>query len=141
MENIDKNYPQFIKMDREKKDKFLLPLINTQSSEFFNRDQGEVYFIAAALGYMNKTKIKTKKSTDIRTYHGLKDSYKLFIRIVFLDNSSYDYDSLEDGGIVLKTIEEYANGGFPILYDKIFSGGSNFSLEGELWQELKKLLK
>lgn len=140
MESIDKNYPQFIKMDRERKDKYLLPIINTQSSEFYNRDQGEVYFIAACIGYANKSKVKTEKSTDIRTYHGLKDSYKLLIRIMYLDSSNYDYESLSDGTTVLKEIEEYANGGFPILHDKIFGGGSNFSLEGELWQELKALL-
>ena len=54
MNIIDDNYPQFIKIDREIKEKYLDPLINTPSSQFYKREQGEVYFIAAAIGFINK---------------------------------------------------------------------------------------
>lgn len=135
MNSIDSKYPQFLKMDREIKAKFLDPLINTQSSQFWRKEQGDVYLIAAALGYKNKLKQKTSKSTDIRTYNGLRDESKLLIRIIVLSESNYDYELLKDGPKVLKIVEEYANGGMSLLYDKIFSGGADFSIEDEVWNE------
>ena len=133
MNIIDDNYPQFIKIDREIKEKYLDPLINTPSSQFYKREQGEVYFIAAAIGFNNKIQQKTSKNFDVRTYNGLKDQYKLFIRIIALTESKFDYGILKDGSKVLKIIEQYANGGMAILYDKIFSSGADFSLEDELF--------
>lgn len=133
--SIDSKYPQFIRMDREIKAKYLDPLINTQSSQFWKKEQGDVYLIAVALGYKNKIKQKTGKSTDIRTYNGLRDDSKLLIRVIVLSECNHDYELLKDGSKVLKIIEEYANGGMGILYDKVFSG-SDFSLEDEVFIEV-----
>ena len=134
MNNIDSKYPQFLKLDREIKTKYLDRLINTQSSQFWKKEQGDVYLIAAALGYKNKLKQKTKKSIDIRTYNGLRDESKLFIRIIALSESNYDYEILKDGSKVLKIVEEYANGGMGVLYDMVFKG-PDFSLEDEVFAE------
>ncbi len=132
MLNIDENYPQFIRMDKEVKEKYLEPLISQRSSMFFSCEQGDVYFVAAAIGYKNKLHQKTKKSTDVRTYHGLTNELKLFIRVIALSESKYDYKTLENGTAVLKIIEEYANAGMSLLYDKIFIK-PDFSLKDEVF--------
>ena len=38
-----------------------------------------------------------------------------------------------------KIIEEYANAGMVILHDKIFNSGPDFSIEDEIWEEVKNL--
>ncbi len=132
MIDIDEGYPQTIKMDRSVKATYLEPLINTTSSQFYKKEQGEVYFIAAAIGYKNNVSQETSDTTDIRLYSSLRDESKLLIRLIALAHSKYDYELLRDGKKVCKIIEEYANGGMKLLHDKIFKG-SDFSLEDEVF--------
>lgn len=139
MSKIDDKYPQFIRIDEEKKTKFLEPLVGFPGSLFYKRELGEVYLMAAALGYKNQLREKPKKSKEVRTYHGLSDSYKLLIRIIVLSSENYNYEILKDGIQTLKIIEEYANGGVSLLHDKILHGGIGFSIEDELWSEIKSL--
>jgi len=138
MNKVDSKYPQFIRIDRKIKEKYLEPLISTPSSQFYKREQGEVYFIAAALGFKNKLRMKTEKNIDVRTYHGLNDQYKLLIRVIALSDTKYDYNLLSDGSKTLRILEECANGGMSLLYDKIFSKGGDFSLEDELFGDNQK---
>lgn len=139
MSKIDDNYPQFIRIDEEKKNKFLEPLVTLPGSLFNKREQGEIYLMAAALGYKNQLREKSKKSKDIRLYSTLNDNSKLLIRIIVLSSENYNYEILKDGFLTLKIIEEYANGGVSLLHDKIFHSGINFSIEEELWSEIKSL--
>lgn len=135
--NVDENYPQFIKIDAKIKENFLEPLINNVSGIFYKRDFGEVYFMAVVLGFKNKVRKKTEKNEDLRLYQTLQDKYKLLIRAIVLSETQYNYDILNDGRQVLKIVEEFANGGASLLYDKIFKGGSNISIEDELWNQIK----
>lgn len=141
MKSIDDKYPQFISMDEEKKKKYLEPLTTLPGSLFYNREFGEVYMTAVALGLKNNLKEPSKKTKEVRTYHLLKDEYKLLLRIIVLIGSKYDYDLLQDGQKTLKMIEEYANGGIVLLHDKIMKNGLDFSIEDEIWEELKTISK
>lgn len=141
MNRIDDKYPQFIRIDEEKHKKYLEPLTKIPGSLFHNRENGEVYMMAVALGLKNKVREPSKKSKEVRTYQLLKDEYKLLFRIIVLIGSEYDYDLLKDGTKTLKMIEEYTNGGIVILHDKIMKNGLNFSVEDEIWNEIKKLAK
>ncbi len=141
MKSIDDKYPQFISMDEEKKRKYLEPLTTLPGSLFYNREFGEVYMTAVALGLKNNFKEQSKKTKEVRTYHLLKDEYKLLLRIIVLIGSKYDYDLLQDGQKTLKMVEEYANGGIVLLHDKIMKSGLNFSIEDEIWEELKAISK
>ena len=137
MEKIDDNYPQFIRVDEEKKKNFLQPLVDTPGSLFYKRTQGDIYLIAVSLGFKNKLREKSKKSSDVRTYHGLTDTSKLLIRVVALITENFNYESLKDGTLTLKIVEEYANGGISLLFDKVFHSGTDSSIEDELWIQLK----
>lgn len=139
MKSIDDKYPQFISMDEEKKKKYLEPLTSLPGSMFYNREFGEVYMTAVALGLKNNTREVSKKTKEVRTYHLLKDEYKLLLRIIVLIGSKYNYDLLQDGAKTLKMVEEYANGGIVLLHDKIMKNGFDFSIEDEVWEELRHI--
>lgn len=141
MNRIDDKYPQFIRIDEDKKKKYLEPLTSLPGSLFQNREDGEVYMMAVALGLNKNLREPSKKSKEVRTYHGLKDEFKLLLRIVVLIGSKYDYDILQDGAKTLKIIEEYANGGIEVLYDKIMKNGLDFSIEDEIWEQIKSISK
>jgi hypothetical protein len=141
MNRIDDNYPQFISMDEEKKKKYLDPLTVLPGSLFNKREDGDVYMMAVALGLENKKREPSKKTYGVRTYYKLEDEYKLFLRTVVLIGSDYDYDILLEGAKTLKIIEEYANGGITILHDKIMNSGLDFSIEEEVWKEVRLFSK
>lgn len=142
MNNIDDKYPQFVRIDSDAREKYLKPLVDTQSTLFYGRELTDVYFMSVALGFKFKARIKSRNSKELRTYVGVPVNYKLLIRAVVLATENYNYETLGDGKITLKIIEEYANGGAPILYDKIFkSGGISFSLEDGIWNQLKDVPK
>lgn len=141
MKSIDDKYPQFISMDEELKSKYLEPLTSLPGSLFYNREFGEIYMTAVALGLKNDRREPSRKTKEVRTYHLLKDEYKLLLRIIVLIGSKFDYDLPQDGQKTLKMIEEYANGGIVILYDKIMKNGLDFSIEDEIWKELKDISK
>lgn len=139
---IDENYPQFIKIDASIKKDFLLEIIDKNSGTCFSgQDQGDVCLLAAAIGFSERTKKKSEKTTDIRLYKTIRDEYKVLIRAIALSESEYDYELLSNGSAVLKIIEEYTNGGLKILYDKIYSKGFEKSIEGEVSSILNKIKK
>ncbi len=141
MKNIDDKYPQFIRMDEEKKKRYLEPLTTLPGSLFYNRELGEVYMTAVALGLRNNLREQSKKTQEVRTYFQLKDEYKLLLRVVVLVGSNYDYDLLKDGTRTLKMVEEYANGGVVLLHEKIMNSGLDFSIENEVWEDIKTTSK
>lgn len=138
MTNGNVKYPQFINVDAGVKDKYLRPLVEDPASVFYKSDFGDVYFIAASLGFKNASRKKTEDLETLRLYDKISDKYKLLIRVIVLASEKYDYDILLDGKKTLKVVEEYANGGASILFDKIFNAkGLDFSIEDEIWNELQ----
>jgi len=140
MSNFDDNYPQTMHMDEEIKKKYFEKLVTLEGGLFYKRELTELYLISASLGLKNKLRLKTKKSTDLRLYQTLNDKGKLLIRIIVLASTNYDFDILKNGHDTLKIVEEYANAGAAILYDKITQSKLSFSIEDELWDSLKKSL-
>ncbi len=139
---IDQNYPQFIRLDLKIKNDYLIPLIDKNAGTCFSgQEQGHVLILAAVFGFLNKNRKKTNKSTDIRLYRSISNDYKVLIRSLVLAESNYDYNILSNGTEVLKIIEEYANGGFPLLYQKIYDKNLDLSIEDEVIKLLNNLEK
>lgn len=143
--DIDQNYPQFLKADRKIKEKYLDQLVDQASGTCFaGQELGEVYLLAAAIACANGQRVPTKNKTiDIRTYAKLSPNYKILIRAMALEaykkGKEYDYDVVSDGKKVLSAVEEYANAGIEMLYNKVFNGGLDLSIEEEIWEILNKL--
>lgn len=132
-------YPQFLRLDTKAKEKLLELIDENTGTCFSGKEQGEVYLLAASMGLYAGTKKKTSKATDIRTYHKLSQEYKVLIRSIALADSGYDYQVLFDGARVLKIVEEYANEGVQLLYDKIYSKGFDLSIENDILDLLGKI--
>jgi len=136
--SIDQGYPQFINLDQNLIDKKLKPLIENSNSQFHGFEQGQVYMIAVALGFSNKVFTKSSKSKGVRTYNQLRDEYKVMFRVIAILHTNYNYEVVKDGSRVIKIIEEYANAGVELLYEKIFNSGPDFSIEDEVWEKIRK---
>jgi len=137
---IDENYPQFIRIDENIKDKCLKDLIDKNSGTCFSgQEQGQICLLAATIGFVNKKKKKTNKPTDIRLYRTLSKEYKMLIRAIVLADCNYDYNVLSDGTKVLKIIEEYSNGGLQLLHEKIYDKGLDLSIEDDIIKLLNKI--
>lgn len=132
MQQIDEKYPQFISIDANIKTKYIDPLANTPISVFYQRELSEVYLMAAVFGFRFGMRKESQKSNGFRVYHTLQDKYKLLIRVIVLSSEDYDFDILQDGKKTLKIIEEYANSGAPLLFDKVMQNGANPSIESEI---------
>jgi len=129
----DSAYPQFIRVDAAIKKEYLEKLVSKNSpSCFAGQEQGEVYLLAAAIGMANNSRQPSKARDDVRLYRSLLDNYKLLIRTVALTASDYDVSVILDGGKTLKIVEEFANAGLKILYEKIYKDGLSFSIEDEV---------
>lgn len=146
MPNIDQDYPQFLRADREIKEKYLAALVDQDGGTCFaGQEQGEVYLLAAAIACSLGQRLPSRRSNtgEIRTYAKLSPSYKVLIRAMALEayknGSEYDYDVVFDGKKVLGVVEEYANAGIKILHQKVFEGGLDLSIEGEIATLLKNL--
>ncbi len=131
--NMDIKYPQFINIDKKVKEKYLKPLIDKNSSTVFaKKEQTDVYFIACALGFKNGIRKPSKKpSENVRLYESLSDDLKMFIRAVAIADSNYDIDVIFDGKKTLDIVEEYVNGGLPILSELVFNS-TDLSIEDDL---------
>lgn len=142
--NIDQNYPQFLKADRKIKENYLNSLVDPNSGTCFaSQEQGEVYLLAAAIACASGQRVPTRNKTmDIRLYEKLNPNYKILIRAMALEaykkGGEYDYDVVLDGKKVLSAVEEYANAGLEILYKKVFDKGLDLTIEEEIWEMLSK---
>lgn len=137
--SIDSKYPQFLRVDKKIKEEYLDSLVAKNSASCFSgQEMGEVYLLAAAIGYANKTRIPSEDRSDVRTYNKLSDNYKLLIRAIALGATNGDLGVVLDGAKTLKIVEEYANGGLRILHEKIFRKGLSFSIEEEVVDLLKR---
>ncbi len=139
MNNFDENYPQFIRIDEEVKKTYFEKLVNLEGSLFYKRELTELYFLSASLGLKANTRVKSKKIADLRLYSSLSEKNKLLIRIIALASTNFNFDILTNGQETLKIVEEYANAGASILFDKIIKSKLTLSIEEELWESLRKL--
>lgn len=134
---METKYPQFIRIDKSINIKYLEPL--KKEGLFKESDATQIYFVSAALGFKNNLKIESENQMDLRLYSTLQPKYQSLIRIIALKDNNFDYTVLSDGKKMLKIIESYANGGAAMLHDKILQGkGFDFSIEDEIWDELKE---
>lgn len=115
-------YPQFIQMDNELKKNYLDILKGSEGTFLNGLESTDIYFLAAALGYKNHLKSKTKKSADIRLFDSMDEKYKDFVKMIALAENNYDFDILNDGSYVLSLSEEYVNGGITLLFDMVMKG-------------------
>lgn len=142
---MDQDYPQFLRADRQIKEKYLDPLVAKDGSTCFSgQELGDVYILAAAIACSTGQRVESGRNmSDIRTYAKLNPDYKILIRAMALEaykkGDQYDYDVVFDGKKVLAAIEEYANAGLEILYKKVYEGNLALSIEGEVQEMLKKL--
>ena len=135
---IDDKYPQFIKVDIKAKEKYLKPIIDNEISIFYKREQTEIFFLAAAIGHLNKNRLPLKDKTDVRLYSTLTHDHKMFIRVLALNEENFDYNILKNGQEVIRIIEEYANGGFKLLYDQVIKNSFDNNLENQIWDMIRK---
>ncbi len=134
---METKYPQFIRVDAAIKAKYLDPLRGV--GLFQESEATDIYFVSAALGFKHALKKESEKQADLRLYSTLQAKYQSLIRIIALKDTNFDYDVLADGKRMLKIVESYANGGAAMLHDKILKGkGMGFSIEDEMWEDLKK---
>ncbi|MFA5072095.1 MAG: hypothetical protein WC511_07145 [Candidatus Pacearchaeota archaeon] len=141
MSSIDGDYPQFLYIDKDIKEKYLEPLIKKGSGTCFeDQEMGEIYLLGAVIGYINKLKspIKSGNRKEVRTYGKLSDDNKLLIRCIAIESNNYEYPILFEGTKVLKLLEEYANAGIKVLSEKIFNN-LNLSIEDEIEEFLQKI--
>jgi len=137
MTKIETEYPKYIRIDRSLKKKYLESLAEKPVS-FFSPSSNigtQLYFYAVVIG--SKLGIRTKSSDpeDLRLYIELSDVQKIVLRAIVLKENNYDLDVLLDGKKTLKIIEEYANGGLPILWE-MATNKQNEELKNELCELL-----
>lgn len=135
MEEI--KYPQFIYMDSEIKKKYLDPLRQDPLSPF--KELGDAYLMAAAYGMSFNLKQKSNSRTDIRVFNSWTPEYKLLFRVIAAADNDFNFDILLNGTATLRSVEEYANGGASLLYDKILRPTPNQSLKDDFRTGLSAL--
>ena len=93
--------------------------------------------MAASLGYKNQTKKKTKRSKDVRLFKDLDSKQKwALLSIAIAEKKTTDV--LLDGHKAIDIVEQYANGGAKLLYNKVFNEKLDFLLENEMIKVLEK---
>jgi len=137
MKNEEKEFPRYLRMDREIQQEFINPLVENSKSPFFKYPKTAVYIISASLGYKNQVSKKTKHSVDVRLYKDLDKKEKWALLTIAIANSKTT-DILLDGEKATELVEQYANGGAKILFDKVFNEKLDFSLENEMIKALEK---
>ena len=124
-------------MDRKQYNDLLEPLVGDKKSPFYKQPRTGVYIVSASLGFKNKSRKKTQNPIDVRLFSQLSNEEKwaLFTIAIATEGTT---DALLDGEKTIKTVEEYANGGVQILYDKLFKEKLNYSLENEIINIIEK---
>jgi hypothetical protein len=130
-------FPRYIRMDRKTYETCLNPLVGDKKSPFYKCERTGVYIMAACLGFKNGMSEGTKDPIDVRYFNQLskQETWALF-SIAVMD--SKETDILLDGRKTTQIVEEYANGGAKLLYDKIFKSRLDFKLENEIIKILEK---
>jgi len=133
----EQDFPRYLRMDREIDKDFIEPLIANNKSPFFGFQKTAVYIMAASLGYKNQTKKKTKRSKDVRLFKDLDSKQKwALLSIAIAEKKTTDV--LLDGHKAIDIVEQYANGGAKLLYNKVFNEKLDFLLENEMIKVLEK---
>jgi dnd system-associated protein 4 len=131
-------FPGYIRMDRKQYNDLLEPIVKEKRSPFYKFDRTGVYIMAAALGFKSKAAKKIQNPIDVRLFAQLGKEYMWAIFTIAVAESG-KIDVLLDGKKALQIVEEYANGGVQILYDKIFKSNLDYSLENEMIKVLEKV--
>jgi len=118
---------------------YLKKLRDYEGCCFYKKNLTHVYIFAAVLGYLNNLRSPSKNKSDLRLYRELSAEDKILIRCIVLKEKKYDFNELIKGKEILKIIEEYANGGAPLLFDQIINSTNDKSFEENIWQQIKEL--
>jgi len=102
--------PRDIRIEKESKEKY------TSLAKRFSKDDKEIFLLAMKLGffYGARVKIKGKKQALAQLSTLPEDEIRNMMIIAFSDFG--DVSKIFDGKEVVKTCEEYANGGIKHLY-------------------------
>lgn len=141
MKQHDSTYPQFIKVDRNIREKYLIPLKEDERSPFYKKELGEIFLLSAVYGFLFDNKMDSKDLVDLRTYFQANDKYKLIIRLIVLESTDYDYETLFDGSKTLKIFQEFANGGAKILYEKALEHPLDKPFTEEIWNKMREEIR
>jgi len=137
MKQHDSNYPQFIKVDKEVREKYLLPLKEDERSPFYKKELGEIFLLSAVYGLKYDRKYESSDLSDLRTYFQANDKYKLVIRLIVLEATNYEYDVLMDGIKTLQIFQQYANGGAKILYEQALEHPLDNPYFDNVWEQVR----
>lgn len=138
-EHFEFNFKKYASYDLENE-----PIYNklkkVSDSFFFQRDMTNIFIAAMALGFHNNTPIPIKKpSNSIPTAVFTKKEKWLMISI-YMKVKRPSLDALYEADDILKTAEDYANGGIKYL-DLIYQGNSFESPLENLEQEIRRLIE
>ena len=138
-----------LKRSSDKDDVFKFLDARSEKGGFFNT-LFDIYMFALALGVKNRKKspLKAGTSDQIHLTH-FTDDHRKYMDMVLLHDSNGDINKLdksdeENVKEMLKTIEEYTNGGLEILLKTIENHPENafeqilLLLESELTEEIPK---
>ena len=124
-------------MDRTQYNDLLEPIVKERKSPFYKLPRTGVYLVSAALGYKNKASKKIQSSIDVRLFTQLSKEEKWAIFSIAISEAGTT-DILLNGDKTVQIVEEYANGGVQILYDKLFKGDLSYKLENEIIKIIEK---
>jgi hypothetical protein len=82
----------------------------------------EVFMYSVILGFLNNRKIPTKSKKEVIFEHYLDSSIdKPLLECIYLIGTKQD-EAILDKKSLTETMQEYANGGFELLYDIVSKG-------------------
>ena len=130
--------PDRVYIERKDRKRFYDKLLGKDSPlrrpNFQNKD---IFLLAMSLGFQekNRQKLKTKEGYFFAKNFSEEENALLYALAVFEED---DLKVLLDKKKVYSIAEEYAKGGIPILYHKVFNGGFG-SFEKKFEVELVKI--
>lgn len=94
-------------------------------------DFHELFFLCACLGYKYKKRISLSKAGEDRFWSNTINANEwASYYAMILEQNEMDFIAVQDDKIVLKTIEEYANGGMAILLEEFLNDYVTNTKEG-----------
>lgn len=110
-------------------------LTREKGSPFFGREYREIFMVAMALGFKNKSMIPLKKKIPQIPLRAFSTEEKWVIKFIAIKEEK-NIEILSNLKKAYNIAEEYANGGLKILSEMVFAHTTNFDevLEEELRQ-------
>ena len=107
--------------------------LNIPTSQANNITTGRIY-----LSVIEKERRGDYLGQTVQVIPHITDEIKYRVKLLAKEKK-YDFNELIKGKEILKIIEEYANGGAPLLFDQIINSTNDKSFEENIWQQIKEL--